>query len=148
MHKASIKASIRVAKHDRKAEKKEFILANKLLTANAGHDFHPGRPDEIWVTDCSELRYGINGESKLRLSAIKDLYDHSIISWKIDLTETADLVTDTFKAAIEANRGIKPRLIHSDQGSSYTSKLFNTALASLGIVHSMSRPGTPGGLIL
>ncbi|WP_174714006.1 transposase, partial [Ligilactobacillus salitolerans] len=33
MHKAQIESSIRVAKHDRKAKKKEVILANKLLTA-------------------------------------------------------------------------------------------------------------------
>lgn len=144
MRRGNIKASIRVAKHDRKAEKKELILGNKLLTADAGHDFHPSRPNEVWVTDCSELPYGINGKSKLRLSAIKDLYDHSIVSWKAALTETTDLVTSTFKAAIKNNHGVKPDLIHSDQGSSYTSGRYNTALAGMGIVHSMSRPGTPG----
>ncbi|WP_133057554.1 DDE-type integrase/transposase/recombinase, partial [Lentilactobacillus parakefiri] len=69
----------------------------------------------------SELPYGVNGTARLRLSAIKDLYDHSIVSWKVASTETADLVTDTFKAAIKNNHGVKPGLIHSDQGSSYTS---------------------------
>ncbi|ORN05808.1 Integrase core domain protein [Lentilactobacillus parabuchneri] len=144
MRRGNIKASIRVAKHDRQAEKKEFVLANKLLTADAGHDFHPSHPNEVWVTDCSELPYGVNGTARLRLSAIKDLYDHSIVSWKVASTETADLVTDTFKAAIKNNHGVKPRLIHSDQGSSYTSGRYNTALAGMGIVHSMSRLGTPG----
>ncbi|WP_235803650.1 hypothetical protein [Lentilactobacillus kisonensis] len=42
------------------------------------------------------------------------------------------------------NHGVKRGLIHSDQGSSYTSGRYNTALAGIGIIHSMSRLGTPG----
>ncbi|WP_263853881.1 IS3 family transposase [Levilactobacillus cerevisiae] len=144
MRKHGIKASILVAKHDRKAERKEFILGNKLLTPNAKHDFHPARPNEVWVTDCSELQYGIKNGGKIRVSAIKDLYDHSVIAWRIEPTETAALVTDTFSAALLANQGVKPNIVHSDQGSSYTSGQYNTALAGAGVTHSMSRPGTPG----
>ena len=55
MKKHNIEASILMAKHDRKAEHKEFTLDNKLLTADAGHDFHPDCPNEVWVTDCSEF---------------------------------------------------------------------------------------------
>ncbi|WP_263390499.1 IS3 family transposase [Lactiplantibacillus dongliensis] len=144
MKKHHIVASILVAKHDRKAEHKEFILGNKLLMANTKHDFHPDQPNQVWVTDCSELRYGIKNIGKIRVSAIKDLYDHSVISWRIEQTETATLVTDTFHAALKANNGVKPAIIHSDQGSSYTSGQYNTALAGSGVTHSMSRPGTPG----
>lgn len=144
MHKHGIIASILVAKHDRKAEHKDYILGNKLLTPNAKHNFSPAKPDQVWVTDCSELRYGINQSGKIRVSAIKDLYDHSVISWSIDSTETAQLVTDTFSAAILANNGIKPKILHSDQGASYTSGKYNTVLAGAGVTHSMSRPGTPG----
>ncbi|WP_439646280.1 DDE-type integrase/transposase/recombinase [Lentilactobacillus kisonensis] len=54
------------------------------------------------------------------------------------------MVTSTFKAAIKNNHGVKRGLIHSDQGSSYTSGRYNTALAGIGIIHSMSRLGTPG----
>ena len=59
MRKHNIVASILVAKHDRQAERKEYILGNKLLTADAKHDFHPDEPNQVWVTDCSELQYGI-----------------------------------------------------------------------------------------
>ena len=144
MKKYNIVASILVAKHDRQAERKEYILGNKLLTADAKHDFHPDEPNQVWVTDCSELQYGVKKTGKVKVSAIKDLYDHSVIAWEIEATETANLVTETFKSALIANDGIKPSIIHSDQGSSYTSGQYNTALSSVGITHSMSRPGTPG----
>lgn len=143
MRDNGIQCSIRQKKHDRVAEKKEFILGNKLLNQDGSHAFHPTRPNEVWVTDCSELTYGFNSECRLRLSAIKDLYDHSIVAWEVEPTETATLVTDTFRAAVEAEE-VLPKLLHSDQGSSYTSRLYNTELAGSGVIHSMSRPGTPG----
>lgn len=144
MRRGKIKASIRVAKHDRKAEHKEFILKNKLYTADAGHDFHPDAPNKVWVTDCTEITFGVNNTLKIRLSAVKDLYDHSVLAWKVAPTETGQLVTETMKLAIKNNGGITPEISHSDQGSAYTGGLYNTLLAGKGIIHSMSRPGTPG----
>lgn len=144
MRKAGIQASIRVAKHNRKVEKKEFLLANKLYTVDAGHAFHPDLPNQVWVTDCSELTFGQDDRQKIRLSAIKDLYDHSVIAWCVASTETAALITKTMKLAIKNTNGIKPGIVHSDQGSAYTGRIYNTFLAGEGITHSMSRPGTPG----
>jgi len=144
MRNHGIYSSIRVAKRDRKAEKKEYILANKLLCEDGSHDFTPERPNITWVTDCSELRYGTKMAQRLRLSAVKDLYDGSIIAWQIASTETTQLVIDTMKQALKTTHGVKPEILHSDQGSAYTSGAYNTLLAGEGIVHSMSRPGTPG----
>ncbi|MCB7177504.1 IS3 family transposase [Lactiplantibacillus plantarum] len=87
-----IKASIRVKKHDRHEEHKEQLSANLLYDADKGHNFHPDEANHIWVTDCSELRYGLRNQYRLRLSAIKDLYDHSIIAWQVAETETSVLV--------------------------------------------------------
>nr|WP_263862543.1 IS3 family transposase [Levilactobacillus enshiensis] len=144
MHDYQIVASVRTAKHDRKAEQKQAIFDNKLLTNQGKHKFHPDRPNEVWVTDCSEIQYGIKGTGRLRISAIKDLYDHSVIAWQVESTETAQLVTTTFEAALTTTKGRKPQILHSDQGSSYTSGLYNLALAKNGVTHSMSRAGTPG----
>lgn len=143
MRENGIHCAIRKKKHDRIAERKECIMGNLLLNDDGSHDFHPDRPNEVWVTDCSELTYGLNLECRIRLSAIKDLYDHSIVAWEIEPTETATLVTDTFKAAVEAEDAF-PKILHSDQGSSYTSRIYNNTLAGAGVLHSMSRPGTPG----
>lgn len=144
MAENEIKASIRVKKHDRHEEHKEQLSANLLYDADKGHNFHPDEANHIWVTDCSELRYGLRNQYRLRLSAIKDLYDHSIIAWQVAETETSVLVTDTIRLALENTNAIKPAILHSDQGSSYTSGEYNTFLAGHGINHSMSRAGTPG----
>ncbi|MBT9656210.1 IS3 family transposase, partial [Lactiplantibacillus plantarum] len=66
-----------------------------LLLSDEGHNFKPDKPNQVWVTDCTELRFGWKFSERLRLSAIKDLNDHSIIAWDIEETETADLVTRT-----------------------------------------------------
>ncbi|WP_273933373.1 DDE-type integrase/transposase/recombinase, partial [Lacticaseibacillus paracasei] len=64
---------------------------------------------------------GKDNKQRLRLSAVKNLHDHSVIAWCVAPTETADLATKTMKLAIENNDGIKPDTVHSDQGTAYTS---------------------------
>lgn len=136
----NIKCSIRISKHDRKAEYKEMMSSNIIK-----HEFDQKESNKVWVTDCTELKYGNQGLSKLRLSAIKDLNDHSIIAWEVEDTETKGLVTSPINKAIENNDiDTKGLILHTDQGSAYTSLDFNNALDGYGIRHSMSRPGTPG----
>nr|WP_261909289.1 IS3 family transposase [Lacticaseibacillus paracasei] len=48
------------------------------------------------------------------------------------------------RKTLKANHGLKPEILHSDQGSAYTSRAYNTLLTGNGITHSMSRPDTPG----
>ncbi|MCT3066531.1 IS3 family transposase [Lactiplantibacillus pentosus] len=144
MRRNGIQSSIRASKHDRKQERKDHIYANKLLNEDGSHDFKPEQPNMTWVTDCSELKFGPDQKQRLRVSAIKDLCDRSIIAWAVASTETKELVSETLKQALKATRGVKPQILHSDQGSAYTSGGYNTLLSGKGIVHSMSRPGTPG----
>jgi len=144
MHQNNIEAAIRVKQHNRHQEHKEQISANLLYDPQTGHDFHPKHTNTVWVTDCSELRYGSHLQHKLRLSVIKDLYDHSVIAWQVADTETAELVTNTLDLALLQLNGVKPETMHSDQGSAYTGGAYSTVLAGNGIQHSMSRAGTPG----
>ncbi|WP_369412934.1 DDE-type integrase/transposase/recombinase [Lacticaseibacillus paracasei] len=63
------------------------------------------------------MTYGKDNKQKLRLSAVKDLHNHSVIAWCVAPTETADLVTKATKLAIENNDGIMADTVHSDQGT-------------------------------
>jgi len=100
--------------------------------------FTADKPNEKWVTDVTHLHYGIG--KKAYLSAIKDLYDGSIVAYCVSRRNDNPLVMDTLDKAIEANPEAEP-LIHSDRGSQYTSKEYRRKTTQAGMTRSMSRTG-------
>ncbi len=102
-------------------------------------DFTAENPNEKWVTDITELKYG-NGQ-KAYLSAVKDLYDHSIVGFKFSRHNNNPLVMNTMKAALEPLKNTEGLLIHSDRGFQYTSNDFKKIIDQNHLVHSMSRVG-------
>ena len=83
--------------------------------------FSSALPNLKWVTDITQFRT-INGI--LYLSAIKDLFDGSIVGFMVGKNcKTAYYVLDTLKQAItHVPEGRTAGLtIHSDQGCQYTS---------------------------
>src|SRR5699024_6153764 len=101
-------------------------------------DFSALGPNQKWVTDITYLTYD-NGQ-KAYLSAIKDLYDGTIISYKIGRKNDLALVIDTLRAAKQSQPLARP-LLHSDRGSQYTSKAYLRYTTELGYTRSMSRVG-------
>nr|WP_231492071.1 IS3 family transposase [Alkalibacterium sp. AK22] len=101
-------------------------------------EFKADKPNQKWATDITHLRYG-DGQ-KAYLSAIKDLYDGSIIAYKVGKFNNNGLVMETLNEAIERNSGASP-LLHSDRGSQYTSKQYRQITTEAGITRSMSRVG-------
>ena len=101
-------------------------------------DFTASRPNEKWVTDVTEFKYGPSKEHKLYLSAFIDLYDRSVISYEISEHNDNPLVFNTFKKAIINNPTAQP-LFHSDGGYQYTSPAFINMLTQQGMTQSMSR---------
>lgn len=99
-------------------------------------DFTADKPNEKWVTDITHLHYGIG--KKAYLSAIKDLYDGSIVAYNVSRRNDNQLVMETLDKAIEANPKAEP-LIHSDRGSQYTSKDYRRKTTKAGMTRSMSR---------
>ena len=73
-----------------------------------------------------------------------DLHDRSIVASITDKQITSDLAIRTLKKALESQKTIKGNLIlHSDQGSQYTSKEFTEFCQEAGITQSMSKAGCP-----
>ena len=71
-----------------------------------------------------------------------DLHDRSIVASMTDKQITSDLAIRTLKKALESQQTIKGNLIlHSDQGSQYTSKEFTEFCQEVGITQSMSKAG-------
>ncbi len=104
-------------------------------------EFYADAPNEKWLTDVTEFKYYVGDETKkLYLSAILDLYDRRIVSYKIGASNNNPLVFETFDEAIQNNPNAHP-LFHSDRGFQYTSKAFHKKLMKAGVRQSMSRVG-------
>ena len=75
---------------------------------------------------------------------IIDLYDRSVVASITDRHITSDLAIRTLQKALESQPAIKEQLIlHSDQGTQYTSKAFTEFCESVNITQSMSKAGYP-----
>ena len=73
---------------------------------------------------------------------IIDLHDRSVIASITDRHITSDLAIRTLQKALDSQPAIKGGLIlHSDQGSQYTSKAFTEFCESVKVTQSMSKAG-------
>ena len=101
-------------------------------------DFTAARPNQKWVTDIS---YIPTKQGTLYLSMIRDLYDNSIVAYKLGTEQTINLVLNTIREA-KAKEAVTAELqLHSDQGFQYTSHAYFTLIQKYGITPSMSRRG-------
>ncbi|AQQ54000.1 transposase [Planococcus lenghuensis] len=117
-----------------KSQGESVIVAPDLLQRN----FMASAPNEKWVTDITYIQYG---SSTLYLSTILDLFNNEIVAYKLDDHQQTALVTDTLKAALEARGNPEGVIIHSDQGSVYTSFAYQDLVKQAHLVSSMSRRG-------
>ena len=75
---------------------------------------------------------------------IIDLHDRSVVASITDQHITSDLAIRTLKKALESQPSLKGKLIlHSDQGSQFTSKAFVEFCESVHVTQSMSKAGYP-----
>ena len=133
MNKYGLLCEVRRRKKYRQMGQRLHIYENKL-----NRDFHADKPNQKWVTDISYIH---TSQGVLYLSAIRDLYDSSIVSYKVGTEQTANLVLSTIKAAIEKEMVTTELQLHSDQGFQYTSHGYFNLTQEYGITPSMSRRG-------
>ena len=103
-------------------------------------DFHADRPNQKWVTDISYIK---TKQGTLYLSIIRDLYDNSIVAYKIGTEQNINLVLSTIRAAKKKEKVTAELQLHSDQGFQYTSHPYFKLTQSYNITPSMSRKGNP-----
>ena len=133
MTKYGLQAEIR-RKRRYKAHKERAYKADNIQA----QDFEARKRNEKWVTDISYIR---TEAGNCYLSAIKDLSDGFIVAHQLGRRNDMGIVAATLKKAKkEAAVGL---ILHSDQGTQYTSKVYFDLTQKYGIIPSMSRPGTP-----
>ncbi|EBI3671166.1 IS3 family transposase, partial [Salmonella enterica] len=133
MNRAGIKAQ--VGYRSPRAHKGEISIVspNRLQ-----RQFNPDAPDERWVTDITYIR---THEGWLYLAVVVDLFSRKIIGWSMQSRMTKDIVLNALLMAIWRRNPLKQVLVHSDQGSQYTSHEWQSFLKSHGLEGSMSRRG-------
>jgi putative transposase len=134
MQLQGIQSVIRRRKRKKYAPSTPQHVAENLLN----REFSATKPNEKWVTDVTEFKYGPG--QKAYLSAVLDLYDNTIVSHVFGRSNNNSLVFQTVKKAIKAAPKSKP-MLHSDRGFQYTSFKFKKIMKKGKIVQSMSRVG-------
>ena len=103
-------------------------------------NFKTNKINQVW---CTDITYLIFNNQRRYLSTIIDLYDRTVIAYKISKFNDNKLVIDTLNDALTKRKDVSGLIIHSDQGFQYTSSAYKVICSSKGITISMSRKGTP-----
>lgn len=115
--------------------------ANKLFPNIINRNFTADKPNEKWCTDFTYLPLA-NGKTVYNCSII-DLYDRRIVASVNGMNITSKLAEATLKEAILKEKITGNVILHSDQGSQFTSDDFSSFCSKNGIIQSMSRAGCP-----
>ena len=105
-------------------------------------DFTADEINQKWCTDFTYL-FLANHDVRYNCTII-DLHDRSVIAGITDRSISSDLAIRTLQKALNSQPKIKGELIlHSDQGSQFTSKAFVEFCESVHVTQSMSKAGYP-----
>ena len=110
---------------------------NILLKQN----FTAIRPNEKWCTDFTY--FNLSDGAKRYNCSIIDLYDKSVLATLNSKRIDAELAIQTLQIALDRNPVKGKIILHSDQGSQYTSRAFTEFCEEKGIQQSMSKAGCP-----
>ena len=117
-----------------KAKAEVSYVADNLLL----QDFSCNKPNEKWASDIS---YIATASGWLYLAVILDLFSKKVVGMAISSRIDANLVISALYYALGRRNITTKILLHSDQGSQYTSIDFQNNLALYGITCSMSSKG-------
>jgi len=135
MRKLGIRSQARKPKRYKKLEE----IRNYHRYPNVlNRDFVASKPNQKWVTD---VTYMPTVQGWAYLSTIKDLYDGFIVAHVFDQTNSIALVTQTLKQAKQKEKVTDGLILHSDQGTQYTSLAYLVLTGEYNITPSMSQRG-------
>jgi len=100
--------------------------------------FEVGVQDQVWVTDITYIK---THEGWLYLAVIIDLYSRRVIGWSMQSRMQMDLVLSALLMAVWRRKPKSKVIIHSDQGSQFTSYEWQKFLKANNLEASMSRRG-------
>lgn len=113
---------------------KPAVVAENQLAQN----FTVAAPNQAWVTDITYIR---THEGWLYLAVVLDLFSRQVIGWSMRSRIDSELAINALLMAEWRRNPRTPVIVHSDQGSQYSSHDWQSFLKAHGLVASMSRRG-------
>jgi putative transposase len=101
-------------------------------------EFDVAEPNKVWVTDITYIR---THEGWLFLAAVLDLFSRQIVGWSMNARMTSDLALNALLMALWRRKPSTEVIVHSDQGSQFSSDDWQRFLHAHQLKGSMSRRG-------
>ena len=114
---------------------------DKIFSNIVNQNFTVNTPNKIWCIDFTYLPQK-NGTMRYNCTII-DLFDRYAVATCDGNHLTTELAVETLASAIKRHKPPKNLVLHSDQGSQFTSKKFNDFCIINRIQQGMSRVGCP-----
>jgi len=100
--------------------------------------FDVQEPNKVWVTDITYLR---THEGWLFLAVVMDLFSRQIVGWSMNERITSELALNALLMAVWRRKPKAQVMVHSDQGSQFSSYDWQDFLKAHNLLGSMSRRG-------
>lgn len=100
--------------------------------------FDVAEPNRVWVTDITYIR---THEGWLFLAAVLDLFSRQVVGWSMHSRMDRDLALNALLMAVWRRQPKETVMVHSDQGSQYSSGDWQNFLKAHNLQASMSRRG-------
>lgn len=113
---------------------KPAVVADNTLD----RQFEVDVPDLVWVTDITYIK---THEGWSYLAVVIDLFSRRVVGWSMQSRMTTDLALQALLSAVWRRKPKQKVMIHSDQGSQFTSKEWQSFLGKHNLDASMSRRG-------
>ena len=117
------------------------FYGGKPTVASPNHlarQFKVNEPNKVWVTDITYIR---TYEGWLYLAVVLDLFSRQVIGWSMKPRMCSDLAIDAMLMAVWRRKPQQQVMIHSDQGSQFSSSDWQSFLKANNVISSMSRRG-------
>ena len=100
--------------------------------------FDADAQDKAWVTDITHIR---THQGFAYLAVVIDLFSRRVIGWSLQSRQVTDVVLQALLMAVWRRKPKTTVLVHSHQGSQFTSMDWAAFLKHHNLEHSMSRRG-------
>jgi putative transposase len=134
MRLAGLKAQIGYGRRPRpRGECPAMVAPNRLQ-----QQFDVRAPNQTWVTDITYIR---THEGWLYLAVVIDLFSRQVVGWSMQSRIDRELVLRALLMAVWRRKPKQAVMVHSDQGSQFTSHDWQVFLKQHNLLGSMSRRG-------